>query len=165
MPSDYIVLRGAPGTGKTTTARLLMQLANRGATIEVDDIRKMINGVVWKSHQQHFDAIYAAAAAAKAYRKCGYQPIVFVDTLAFGSLDIAIEALDSSSVSVYSLVCSRLVLTLRLWRRLGGFRDAAKSALIDTHLRTDGSYPCEILDTTSTGARRIARWIMEREGF
>lgn len=165
MPSDYIVLRGAPGAGKSTTARALMRRLRGGVTIEVDEVRKMINGVVWESHQQHFDAIGAAAEAAKAYLASGYRPIVFVDTLAFGGLEIALKALNSESVSTYSLVCSRFSLALRLWRRFGGFRDSAKSARIDSHLRLTASHPSEIIDTTAMDVHQVVSWIAQREGF
>lgn len=165
MSSDFIIIRGAPGTGKTTTARLIMRRLQNGVTIEVDSIRKMINGITWENHQQHFDAIRAAAQTAKAYHACGYRPIVFVDTLGFGTLDIALEALNSQSISIYSLVCSPRVLAMRLWCRIGGFRDVAKSTRFNAHVLSDEVHGCRRIDTSRVKARDVTEQILALEGF
>lgn len=165
MTHEVILLRGAPGVGKTKTAEQLQRRLARGATIEVDVIRKMINGVSWESHQQHFDAIRAAAQLAKAYRVASYSPVIVVDTLGFGSLQIALEALAPLSASVYSLVCNDRHLMWRLWRRASGFRDRKKGVKFNRHVSTDSINAHHLIDTTWKPPWRVAESIMEMEGL
>ncbi len=163
MASQFIIIRGAPGAGKSTTARALLRALPDGVTIEVDTVRRMIHGVVWDRHQQHFDAIEATAQMARAFAARGYQPVLIVDTLGFGSLEMALSALGSASVSVYSLVCHPRTLTFRLWRRFGGFRDARKGRRFNAHVLSDPRDDGEIIDTTIMTPRAASQRILERE--
>lgn len=80
MPSDIIVVRGAPGSGKSSVARQLGKQLPTGATIEVDTVRGMIHHIQWESDDLHIDAIHAAVIATTAYLERGYRPVVLVDT-------------------------------------------------------------------------------------
>lgn len=163
MPSEVIVVRGAPGTGKSSVARCLGRQLGGGVTIEVDTVRSMIHGIRWESHDHHIDAIHAAAATAQTYLRHGHLPVVFVDTLGFGRLEIALAALGSPSVGIYSLVCREPQLTMRLWKRFGGYRNYADARLFNAHIANDEVHRVGLIDTTWVRPPTVARHIMARE--
>lgn len=163
MSRDVLIIRGAPGTGKTTTAKHLAQCFARGIVIEVDAFRRMINEISWESHQQHFDAIAAASAAAKSYLAAGYRPVIFVDTLGFGSLELAMRAFEDTSVSIYSLTCDTRDLYLRLWRRIGGYRNVKNAIRFNDHIRADVREFNTLLDSSEFDARNLSLRIALKE--
>jgi hypothetical protein len=165
MRSEVIVVRGAPGTGKSSVARCLGGQLGGGVTIEVDDVRSMIHGISWESHELHVDAIHAAAATAQTYLCQGRLPIVFVDTLGFGRLEIALAALGATSVAIYSLFCRDPQLTVRLWRRFGGYRNCADARKFNAHIMGDEAHRAGLIDTTWVRPATVARGIVEREGW
>ena len=155
-----VIIRGAPGTGKSTLAKELMSYWGRGATIEVDDLRGMINQIDWISHQQHFDGIRAAAAVCKLYRRSGYWPVVLVDTFGYGSLEIATGELSDIPQFVVSLTCSELAIKWRLIRRLGGYRDWRNAQKFNDHIRQHTLEHDLTFDTSRKHVREIAKWVV-----
>jgi len=156
---DIVVVRGSPGAGKSTVARELMFLWGMGATVEIDQVRAMINQINWRSHQQHFDGIKAAAAICKSFLDSGYQPVVLVDTFGYGSIDIARDEFHGRSVFVVSLTCSERVIWWRLLRRIGGYKDSAMSLKFNEHIRLNTHNDDMTFDTSKVGARAIAQSI------
>jgi predicted kinase len=81
MPDPILLLTGSPGVGKTTTARLLADQAERAVHIESDSFFHFIrSGYVepWKpeSHEQNTTVMKIVAAAAAGYADAGYFTIV-----------------------------------------------------------------------------------------
>lgn len=164
MTHKVIVLRGAPGTGKSSVARRLVNGADGGAVVEVDHIRRMIHGLSWEDDKLHFDAILAAAAAARAFIARGIKPIVFVDTLGYGRLEFALAALQSPTARVYSLVCHDPFLSLRLLRRISGYRNIRNARKFNSHILSDAArYP--VTDTTCSSAARVAEQFLRPDGL
>lgn len=162
MTSDSVVIiRGAPGTGKSTLAGQLMLHWGRGATVEVDDLRGMINQIDWTSHQQHFDGIRAAVLVCKHYLVCEYRPVVLVDTFGYGSLEIATEELGNVPYTIVSLTGNNTALKWRLIRRIGGYRDWRNAQKFNQHIhQTLGAHDLAF-DTSETPAKTIANRIVE----
>jgi len=76
-----LLLTGAPGAGKTTTARLLAERADRAAHVESDRFFAfVVSGYVdpWRreSHGQNEAVMEAVGRAASAYASAGYFTIV-----------------------------------------------------------------------------------------
>jgi tRNA uridine 5-carbamoylmethylation protein Kti12 len=81
VPEPILILTGAPGAGKTTTARLLAAKSERAVHLESDSFFHFIRaGYVepWKpeSHQQNTTVMHIVAAAATGYADAGYFTIV-----------------------------------------------------------------------------------------
>jgi predicted kinase len=161
--SRFILIRGAPGSGKSSTARALARHYPRGATIEVDLIRRSMNGIIWHNHHQHFDALHIMAAMAHAFVERGYGPVIIVDTLGFGSLEMALEALATDSAAVYSLVCDPRRIAYRLWKRPGGFRDIRKAHRFNRHILEEGESRQDLIDTGSATEEEVCRQILALE--
>lgn len=76
-----LVLTGPPGSGKTTTARLITTASERGAHVEADTFFHFVRGGYvepWlpASHPQNVTVMQAVASAATAYADGGYTTVV-----------------------------------------------------------------------------------------
>ena len=76
-----LILTGAPGSGKTTVARLLAERSKRAVHVESDlFFRFIVSGYVepWKreSHEQNAVVMRAVGDAAVGYAKAGYETII-----------------------------------------------------------------------------------------
>lgn len=81
MVDEVLLLTGPPGSGKTTTARLIAQTATLGAHIEADSFFHFVRGGYvepWlpESHPQNVIVMQAVASAAAAYAEGGYTTAV-----------------------------------------------------------------------------------------
>jgi tRNA uridine 5-carbamoylmethylation protein Kti12 len=81
VSSGVLILTGAPGVGKTTTARKLAARSDRAVHLEADLFFRFIeSGYVepWKpeSHEQNAIVMRIVADAASAYAAAGYFTIV-----------------------------------------------------------------------------------------
>ncbi len=81
VASEVLLLTGPPGSGKTTTARLIAAAATAGAHVEADSFFHFVRGGYlepWlpESHSQNVIVMQAVASAAAAYADGGYTTIV-----------------------------------------------------------------------------------------
>lgn len=123
---DVIVLRGAPGTGKTTAGRFLARSFPHGVTIEVDLVRWMINSATWtEDGPEHRNALDASRELMLAYLRSEYRPVVFIDNMGDQAVTNLVGALKDYRYHLFALVAREEVLRKRLEMRKGGFRDVA----------------------------------------
>jgi predicted kinase len=81
VDDPVLILTGAPGAGKTTTARILAATADRAVHLEADAFFRFIQtGFVkpWKpeSHEQNTVVMRIVGGAAAAYANAGYFTII-----------------------------------------------------------------------------------------
>lgn len=158
-----LLLRGAPGVGKSTVARLVAGGATpRSAVVEVDDLR----GELWHAGDdvaalpdfaRHRLALVMAAQIARALLASGVARVVVADTFAAAGVDAFVAALRGrAEVRSVTLTVRRDEHARRLAERRevpGVFRDLEIAADMNEELATaDPSH----VDTTERTAGDVA---------
>jgi chloramphenicol 3-O-phosphotransferase len=89
---DIIIIRGAPGSGKSQTAKSLSEFFPKGVKLEVDILRQMVISVDWKNQEEHINLLQVSSGLVYDFLKLGFNPVIVVDTF---SGDKIIKYLDS----------------------------------------------------------------------
>ena len=165
-PSDIIILRGAPGSGKSQSAKSLSQFFPKGVTMEVDSIRQMVVLVDWKSQLEHINMLQVSAGLVCDFLKCGFSPVIVVDTFSGDKIVRFMDRIrhfDSNlTISIFGLFTTDDELERRLGlRRNGEFKDVAICKKLN-HDVLKIKYDTELqVDTTGLLPMQTARKIYE----
>ncbi len=138
--NQLLVLRGAPGCGKSTLARALRDWLPNGFLVEVDAVRGMRHAVDWVGTEEHLASLDAVAAIAKVYVQRGYGPGVIADHLLADELAYLCEQLEPCGIcyTVCTLIAEPATLEDHmLRRRKDGVRDWRVAASIDAAVRAE----------------------------
>lgn len=178
VPSpDLILLKGAPGVGKSTVAKLLAQHFQSGVRIEVDTLRQMVISVDWTNQAEHRNVLKLSAKLAAEFLLSGLAPIILADTFSGdkinGFLATFREESPRSRVFVAVLHADDEVLRQRITNREGGaFRNTTIAMRINQESIL-GTQPFEtLIDTSSLDPTGVADailtaiqtdWLMKRE--
>lgn len=148
---DVLVIRGAPGTGKSTLGRGLRRELPIGAVLEVDDFRSMLVKVDWSSRDHHDVALDAALSAMLAYLAHQQQPVVLIDTFSRSRLTSVLRQLEETKLvhQVLSLWLDPSALAGRLISRSSGFKDWEPSRILNDEVR-ENRYPNEVMVDVSS---------------
>jgi hypothetical protein len=145
---EILIVRGAPGVGKSSAARLLRRLFPAGAVIEVDLLRGMVSSVRWQDTDQHLKALSHARLLAESFLEAGYRPVVIVDTFSPKKLSAFTSSL-ARPYRVVSLYAEPLVLRSRIEGRPNvQFRDFETSQSVNSEIHLN-RFPNEVLLDTS----------------
>lgn len=147
---DVLILRGAPGVGKSTLGRGLRRQIEHGSVIEVDDIRGMLTRVDWTSRVHHDIALSVALDALLSFLRADVRPVVLIDTFSRSRLQGVQSRLDGARVRHHtlSLWLEPEQLAIRLRERKSGFSDWEPSRVLNEEARKN-RYPNEELIDTS----------------
>lgn len=165
--THVICIRGTPGVGKTTLAKLLSRqwLA---VIIEVDAVRSMVASPNWLDQAEHKKALNIAAAMTAAFHGEGFHPILVVDTFSKGKLVPFVESIrellpQSVSISCISLWAEDAVLRRRIEQRhTSQFRDIGISLAMNGEYglpAIDGEY---LIDTSPFPPESVAEEVHRR---
>jgi predicted kinase len=92
---DVIVVRGAPGSGKTLTTKCLARRFPGGVRIEVDTLRSMVISVNWTSQPEHIAILSLSAELVVGFLRLGYGPVLVDDTFSGDKLAAFVAQLRS----------------------------------------------------------------------
>lgn len=163
---DVIVIRGAPGVGKSSTAKWLARSFPGGSRVEVDILRKMVISVNWKRQDEHILMLDVAAGLAHDLAESGFRPVIVVDTFSGDKvarfLAVLRERLQTRTFLVFSLHASETILQQRLHERPNDeFKDfhIAKRLNEDVHKFPS---PGELLiETSGLSPEQVAQHIVQ----
>jgi predicted kinase len=115
---DVIVICGAPGVGKSQTAKCLATRLGKGVRIEVDALRAMVIPVEWTNQAEHVGVLSLASGLVAGFLKLGHRPVIVVDTFSGDKLVAFLRELRSQQAEleagVFALVATPEVLRVRV---------------------------------------------------
>lgn len=125
---DIIILRGAPGSGKSQTAKRLSKFFPKGVRLEVDTLRQMVISVDWTNQQEHIHLLQVSTGLVYDFLKLGFNPIIVIDTFSGDKINKYLDTLykldKDLSIKIFGLFITDDELRKRLELRLKGeFRD------------------------------------------
>ncbi len=91
--TDIIIIRGAPGSGKSQVAKSLSAFFPKGVRMEVDTIRNMVISVDWKNQQEHIDMLQASTKLVFEFLNFGFSPVIIIDTFSGDKINRFLETL------------------------------------------------------------------------
>lgn len=165
-PHDLILLKGPPGVGKSTTAKLLSRHFPQGVRLEVDTLRQMVISVDWKNQLEHRMVLALSAVLAAGFLRSGCCPVLLVDTFSGDKIDGFLADFRSecpgARVFVAVLHASDRTLCERIMNReVGAFKNVEIATQIN-HDAIVGVRPFEsLIDTTDLSPPEVVTAIMK----
>ncbi len=126
--TDVIIIRGAPGSGKSETAKALSHYFPKGVRLEVDTLRNMVVSVDWTNQKEHITLLEISARLTLQFLSSGFKPVIVVDTFSGDKLTGFLEILKQQNaalfINIIGLYASEESLKNRLDNRTDGlFKD------------------------------------------
>jgi hypothetical protein len=119
--TDIIIIKGAPGSGKTQTAKCLAGFFPKGIRMEIDNLRSMVISVDWTNQTEHINLLHLSTKVVCDFIQLGFRPVIVVDTF---SGDKVLKYLDDlyqldkdQSISVFGLFTAEEELKNRIESR------------------------------------------------
>lgn len=91
--TDIIIIRGAPGSGKSQAAKGLSKFFPKGVRLEVDTIRNMVISVNWKNQQEHIDMLHVSTKLVLDFLHFGFSPVIVIDTFSGDKINRYLDTL------------------------------------------------------------------------
>lgn len=118
---DIIILRGAPASGKSQSAKSLATFFPKGVRIEVDNLRNMVISPDWKDQNEHINILSLSTKVATEFLQLGFRPIIIVDTFSGDKINKFLEELlqlnSALSIKIFGLHVSEEELMKRIESR------------------------------------------------
>jgi len=125
---DIIILRGAPGSGKSQSAKSLSEFFPKGVRMEIDILRSMVISVDWTNQKEHINILHLSTKSVYDFIQLGFRPVIVVDTFSGDKIQKHIDdiqQLDKTlSIKIFGLYSSEEEIEKRIAsRKKGEFRD------------------------------------------
>jgi len=163
---DVIVIRGAPGVGKSSTAKCLAGSFPGGARVEVDILRKMVISVNWKKQDEHILMLDITAGLVHDLAEAGFLPVIVVDTFSGDKvtrfLSVLRERRQTRTSLVFSFYASEAIIRQRLHDRPDDeFRNFEIASKLNEDIHRFPSPGELLMDTSRLSPEQIARHIAQ----
>ncbi|MDR2065784.1 MAG: AAA family ATPase [Prevotellaceae bacterium] len=125
---DIIIVRGAPASGKSETAKCLAKYFPQGVRIEIDNLRSMVISVDWTNQQEHINILQLSTKLVSEFLSLGFKPIIIIDTFSGDKIDKYLSDLQlincNLKIALLGLYVTEKELTKRINKRKEGkFKD------------------------------------------
>ncbi len=119
---DVLILRGAPASGKSQTAKSLTTFFPKGVKIEVDNLRNMVISPDWKNQAEHINVLNLSKKLVIEFLALGFKPVILIDTFSGDKLQKYHKDLEDLnphlSIKVFGLFVSEEELKRRVEARV-----------------------------------------------
>jgi len=161
METDVIIIKGAPGSGKSETAKALSAYFPKGIRMEVDTVRSMVISVDWTNQQEHINMLQIAANMTLDYLNYNYKPVVVIDTFSGdkvkGFAEFLNNAKENISINIFALYTEENELKRRLEIRSDDmFKDFTVSKKLNNDIIKIKYEKEQIIDTTQKTTKETA---------
>ncbi|KPQ41806.1 MAG: hypothetical protein MPEBLZ_03647 [Candidatus Methanoperedens nitroreducens] len=78
--ADIIIIRGAPGSGKSQSAISLSEFFPKGVRMEIDILRSMVISVDWTNQNEHINILNISTKLVIDFIQLGFSPVIVIDT-------------------------------------------------------------------------------------
>lgn len=157
LQSKIILIRGAPGVGKSSLRNHLKELLPKGAFLEIDALRDTLFTQDWEDDSIHIQMLLSGIELAKNILTNNIAcPVFVVDTFSKGKIGIIIDS-NCLDYSIISLYCDKEELRRRIELRPSEFYRDINSALVINREIVDSNRINERkIDTTKMDSNQIA---------
>jgi hypothetical protein len=163
--TDVIIIRGAPASGKSQTAKCLSKYYSNGIRLEIDTLRSMVISPNWTNQHEHVFILNLSINLVYGFIKNGFSPVIVVDTFSSGKLvnylDDLQKTVKKAAIRIFGLFASDGEIHRRvLSRKASEFRDFAICRQLNNeviHNKYFGEYQ---IDTTGLLAKDTAKLII-----
>ena len=131
-----VIIRGAPGVGKSTLAEMLRRTINGCAVIDVDDIRRMIcdERFVYKENDHYLKAIDVAGDLVRKLTELGFRPVFVIDVFAVEALRAFVQRMRGADIFSVSLYADDDILLDRMKARHNGYVNVDVARSVNRHI-------------------------------
>ena len=163
---DIIIIRGAPGSGKSQTAKHLAEYFPQGVRMEIDNLRSMVISVDWTNQTEHINVLELSTKLACGFLKIGFKPVIVVDTFSGDKIFKYLADLQLIDKNLKTVVFGLHASAKELEKRLGE-RKKGEFSNIDISLKLNEGIlkvksEAEIqIDTTDRKPQETARIIAQ----
>ncbi len=121
---DIIIIRGAPASGKSQTAKKLAEYFPKGVRMEIDNLRSMVISVDWTNQTEHVNILTLSTKLVFDFIKLDFKPIIVVDTFSDNKLIKYLDDLTKIdtdlNIKIFGLYTTENELNNRLKLRTNG---------------------------------------------
>jgi len=168
--ADVIIIRGAPGSGKSQASKCLAAHFPKGVRAEVDSLRAMVISVDWTNQAEHINMLSLAASLVQGFLRLEYRPVILVDTFSGNKLNKFLAELhsfdNSLKVRSFALVTAPEVLRTRLEKRPADkFKDVAICQELNADIMKHLHPTDHLIDNTKLTPEQTSAAILEHLRF
>lgn len=162
--SSVIVIRGAPGIGKTTTGRLLKNLNTGTSHIDVDRLSRMFNGerFIAGENYQYLHAIDHAGEISSWLIQRGIGPVIVSDVFVESVYERFVNKLQGANILLFTLIADNSILGRRMAERDSGYLNFPVARDINNNMISSRLHNELLIDTTHIGPTEVAALIEAR---
>lgn len=164
---DIIIIKGAPTSGKSQTAKDLSKYFPKGVRLEVDNLRSMVISVDWTNQTEHIKILELSSSLITGFFELGFKPIIIIDTFSGDKINSYYEQIKRINgdwtISIFGLYTSEIELLNRLNKRTDDkFRDYSIAKQINEDTLKYKHHKEFQIDTTNLKSSDTAKIIYEK---